>query len=181
MTYIDEATYKQKIESPDNLMNRTEIIERRSGAGNHAGVRHPEAYRVLVGLAARMDGSYAASKALGVSQSLAQNLSKGENSEQQPIEDIKRKLEDGSAKAKDKAMNILLKSLALADDDEKLGELTIGKQMAVAKDASVIVEKLTEGNKYGPAAQVIIYTAPERDLADYGEPIVIGAKVVKSE
>lgn len=177
MSYIDPQTYLQKMSSKDNLVN-SQVIERRAGAGRRIGQTNiPPAMRLLVAVAAKLDNPNKAAKAFGVSQVTAQNTMKGVDNNQQPKNDgIKEKADNIVADAKERALSIVMKSLNFADDEGKIEELTIGKQVQLAKDASAIVEKLTDKSNQGSAAQVIIYTAPERDLGDYGEPIIINSK-----
>lgn len=175
MFYISEEQAKERLDSPDNLLNRLRVKELKT-AGRPAGKPNFSTMeKVLAGSLAHIVGNKEAADIVGMSPQHVMNIKNGKEGGEEVQEQIKTTI----GKARDVALEKLVSSLD-ALTPSKISSLKARDAAAVARDMSTVVDKLTpkeEGNKNNGVI-VQIY-APQQHTDETVYPVVeVGAEKV---
>lgn len=179
---------------PDNLFNRLSLVQERKdeqvvlpaevvhrklertngrvgmGPGRPSGGALPLTEQVLIGIAARVDGSTRAARVFGVTPSTADGYMDGSRQQGKkdavPHKELKERLDATLGKAREGAADRILKSIETITD-KSLNDNLKDKPLAAASLAltlSTVVEKLSPKEKGGEGnrVQVIIHAFDER-------------------
>lgn len=167
---LEETQVQSRLDSPLNLANKFGKGNRKNhvdaGRKNGDVNLHP-VVRNVISAAAHLSTAKEVSQDFDVSPAQVHNLKHGKVT---GTGEVHEEILDGKknilSEVHSKAINILMKSLNLVDDDEKLKTLKATSLTNIAKDMASIIDKTSEKSE-SAAPKVIIVTAARRELKDY--------------
>lgn len=146
---ITEEELQKRLENPDNLCNREEIIvqvehKRLRDSGRREGDKNiPETVKELAGVLAHVDTLKNVGESLGISTSQVHQFKNGRNSQHVPNEELKDKIDERLGTVKDLALDRLVNSLNVITP-EKLEKIKVVNAASIAQRMASVVEKVSE-------------------------------------
>lgn len=176
MPFLSEKEVKERLESPDNLINRLEIIEKKSGREGVPNLPDP-IHRVITALALSDDSDEQQkdiARTFGVSASAVSELVR--ENPRQDISAVRARVQDRNQvkreQAEDKAVDTLLQALdiipaALEGDSKRAKRIS-----SVAKDLAEISESISGRDREKKEEKDLqvhlhIYRPHQKQVEDY--------------
>lgn len=186
MLLISKESAIKRLDSNENLANRLvrnngslEIKKIEHGGGRSNGQKNlTENERAIIGASARAFGIKNTAEAFGVSVSHTNSLAHGKvyrdggREANKSHADLKNQIEDRLSDVKDVALEKLMLSLGLIDE-EKLAESSAKDLSGIAANLSKVVENSSGGGKNNTQVNLVVYAPESRKVADY-EVIEVG-------
>jgi hypothetical protein len=179
MILENEEEVLNRLESPDNLVNRLQVRRLGEKSKGKACIRVPPMMREIIGIAAAIDGPSVAARELGVTQSLASNSAKGliqnrfdpdlKRAVDSATKERESKIEDKKSEAHVKALDSLLSSLDLVQSIDVTNLKQAEKVTRIASNLAGISAKLTKRDQENiNANNVLIIRAPrQKEMSEY--------------
>ena len=178
---IAEEIVQERLDSEKNLANKFGKGNRKNheNAGRKEGdVNLHPIVRNVIGAAAHVDTAKNVAANFDVSPAQVHNLKHGKTT---GTGEVKEELVKGVAgevgRIHDKAVGILMKTLDLVDNDEKLKDLKATSLTNIAKDMASIIEKTSEKKEVDNKPVVVIVSPTRKSVKDY-DVIEVQSEVV---
>lgn len=179
MKFLTSEEANARLENPKNILVDHRFLHDTKGRKNGSkNLTHDQ--RVLVGTIANMTTAKEASKITGVNPMSAHLYSNGKTSVEKFDETLKQDIDERIGDVKDKALNLLMKSMGLISDEDLVGAKLLEKT-AVIRDMSGVIDKLTPKNKEQSDENHVHFHIHGPELTDESKfaAIEVSAKEVK--
>lgn len=144
---ISEEELQRKLENPDNLINRKDIIVERiriRDSGRREGDKNiPEPVKELAGVLGHFDTLSNVAEALNISTSQVHQYKNGRNGQHSPNDELKDKIDERLGNARDIALDRLVDSLNVITP-EKLKSIKAVNAASIAQKMASVLEKTGE-------------------------------------
>ncbi len=184
--FLTDEEVESRLSSSDNIMTRLvrpddspaparrgQLVvlpkdKRESNSGRTKGAKNlTPMMREIIGTAAHFDKAQNVADSFGVSHDTVGNCKAGRIGSFKNSEELKAKIEKNLDSVKDLALNRLMKSLNLLDD-EKLENCNAPVLSKIAADMSRVVEKVTPKSDFiDQSTKILVYRPRQNAEEDY--------------